>query len=432
VAGPGRLASFSRPIVFDERSSGRSDHAPGPVVLEGTMRDVLAVLDATGAGRPAVCGDLEGAALGALFAATHPGTHAGAGPVRALVRAPAATTSLGAGARAAGHVRRAAAGWLGQRAHGQDAGGRGGAQPRRRPAVPNLHSQGAAQQRQPRELPRPGCGWSARSTCARPSRRSACRGWSCTRGGDRAVEVGASRDAAGRIPGARLVGLPDGDNLPLVGDAEAVAAEVEEFLTGSVTPPTPDRVLATTLCTDIAGSTERAAELGDRRWRELLGRHDALARAQLGRYRGREVTLTGGGLLATFDGPARAVTCAAAIGRAVRTLGLEVRAAVHAGEVELRDGDVGGIAVHVASRVMGLARPNEVLVSSTVKDLVAGGRDPLRGPARPPLRGCPATGTCSRRTPDPFLTQRRDSWMPTLSWTASRSSIRIAAHNVRR
>ncbi|HET7517945.1 MAG TPA: adenylate/guanylate cyclase domain-containing protein [Actinomycetes bacterium] len=203
------------------------------------------------------------------------------------------------------------------------------------------------------------------------------------RTGDRAVDVGASRYAAGRIPGARLVELPDGDNLTFVGDTEAVAAEIEEFLTGSRTPPLPDRVLATILFTDIAGSTEHAAEVGDRRWRELLGRHDALAREQLERYRGREVKMTGDGLLATFDGPARAVTCAAAIGRAVRGLGLEVRAAVHTGEVELRDGDIGGIAVHIASRVMGLARPNEVLVSSYGEGPGRGSRDPVRGPECP-------------------------------------------------
>src|SRR4029450_3571218 len=137
---------------------------------------------------------------------------------------------------------------------------------------------------------------------------------------------------ATRIPAARLVDRADGDPLPFVGDTEAVAAEIEEFLTGSRTPPMPDRVLATILFTDIAGSTVRAAEVGDRRWRELLGRHDALAPEQLERYRGREVKMTGDGLLATFDGPARAVTCAAAIGRELRTLGLEVRAAVHTGE----------------------------------------------------------------------------------------------------
>jgi class 3 adenylate cyclase len=209
------------------------------------------------------------------------------------------------------------------------------------------------------------------------------------RTGDRAVDVGASRYAAGRIPGARLVELPDGDNLPFVGDIEAVAAEIEEFLTGSRTPPLPDRVLATILFTDIASSTERAAEVGDRRWRELLGRHDALAREQLARYRGREVKMTGDGLLATFDGPARAVACAAAVGREVRTLGLEVRAAVHTGEVELRNGDIGGIAVHIAARVMGLARPNEVLVSSTVKDLVAGAEIRFEDRSVHSLRGVP-------------------------------------------
>jgi class 3 adenylate cyclase len=177
-------------------------------------------------------------------------------------------------------------------------------------------------------------------------------------------------------PGARLVELPDGDNLPFIGDTEAIAAEIEEFLTGSRTPPMPDRVLATILFTDIAGSTERAAEVGDRRWRELLGRHDTLARAQLERYRGREVKMTGDG----------------AIGRAVRTLGLEVRAAVHTGEVELRDGDIGGIAVHIAARVMGLARPNEVLVSSTVKDLVAGAEIRFEDRSVQSLRGVPGQG----------------------------------------
>jgi class 3 adenylate cyclase len=209
------------------------------------------------------------------------------------------------------------------------------------------------------------------------------------RTGDRAVDVGASRYAAGRIPGARLVELAGGDNLPFVGDSEAVAAEIEEFLTGARPPPMPDRVLASILFTDIAGSTQRAAEVGDRRWRELLGRHDTLARAQLERYRGQEVKMTGDGLLATFDGPARAVTCAAAIGRELRTLGLEVRAAVHTGEVELRDGDIGGIAVHIAARVMGLARPNEVLVSSTVRDLVAGAEIRFEDRSVQSLRGVP-------------------------------------------
>jgi class 3 adenylate cyclase len=183
--------------------------------------------------------------------------------------------------------------------------------------------------------------------------------------------------------------LPGSDSLSFVGDAEAVAAEVEEFLTGSRTPPMPDRVLATILFTDIAKSTERAAEVGDRRWRELLERHDALVREQLGRYRGREVKMTGDGLLGTFDGPARAVMCGAAIGRGVRALDLQVRAAVHTGEVEVRGHDIGGIGVHIASRVMGLARPDEVLVSSTVKDLVAGAEIRFEDRGTHSLRGVP-------------------------------------------
>ena len=209
------------------------------------------------------------------------------------------------------------------------------------------------------------------------------------RTGDQAVDVGASRYAAGRIPGARLVELPGGDTLPYVGDTEAIAAEIEEFLTGSRPPPMPDRVLSTILFTDIVRSTEHASEVGDRQWSELLERHDALVREQLGRYRGREVKMTGDGLLATFDGPARAVACAAAIGRAVRALGLEVRAAVHTGEVELRNGDIGGIGVHIASRVMGLAQPNEVLVTSTVKDLVAGAEIRFEDRGVHSLRGVP-------------------------------------------
>ena len=197
------------------------------------------------------------------------------------------------------------------------------------------------------------------------------------RTGDRAVDVRASRWAATRIPGVRLVELPGDDSLPFVGDAEAVAAEIEEFLTGSRTPPMPDRVLATILFTGIAASTRRAAEVGDRRWRELLGRHDMLVREQLGRYRGREVKMTGDGLLATFDGPTRVVACAAAITRGVRALGLEVRAAVHTGEVELRGSDIGGIGVHIASRGHGTARAGRGAGVQHGEGPGGGGRDPV-------------------------------------------------------
>jgi class 3 adenylate cyclase len=384
-----RLASFSRLIVFDKRGTGLSDRAPGPVVLEETMQDVLAVLDATAAERPAVYGDLEGAALGALFAATHPER------TRALVLYAPLVKGTGTDDfpwALAPEIRQTfleqlPAAW--------------GSEPMARMLVGMVAPSLADDQQFLRFMAKamrssvsPGAALAWLRMIAEVDVREVLPQVRVPtlivhRTGDQAVDVGASRYAAGRVPGASLVELPGGDNLPFVGDSEAVAAEVEEFLTGSRTPPLPDRVLATILFTDIASSTERAAEVGDRRWRELLGRHDALAREQLERYRGREVKMTGDGLLATFDGPARAVACAAAIGRAVRALGLEVRAAVHTGEVELRGGDIGGIAVHIAARVMGLARPNEVLVSSTVKDLVAGAEIRFEDRSVHSLRGVP-------------------------------------------
>src|SRR5439155_3038478 len=176
---------------------------------------------------------------------------------------------------------------------------------------------------------------------------------------------------AARIPGARFVELP-GDKHNLFEGAEDVAEEVEEFLTGSRHSAEPDRVLATVLFTDIVGSTERASRLGDRGWRELLDQHNARIRRQLERFRGREIGTAGDGFFATFDGPARAVRCAQAIGASVRELGMEVRAGCHTGEIELAGDDVRGIAVHIGARVSSLAGPSEILVSSTVKDLVAG------------------------------------------------------------
>jgi class 3 adenylate cyclase len=189
---------------------------------------------------------------------------------------------------------------------------------------------------------------------------------------DRVVNRRAGEHLAAQIPGARYVELPGIDHLPWAGDSEAVLGEIEEFLTGARSVPEPERVLATVMFTDIVGSTERAAELGDARWRELLSAHQASVQRELARFRGREVKTLGDGSLATFDGPARAIRCGRAIVEAARSLGLEVRIGLHSGEVELMDEDVGGIAVHIAARVGALAGPGEVLVSSTVKDLVAG------------------------------------------------------------
>ena len=190
---------------------------------------------------------------------------------------------------------------------------------------------------------------------------------------DRVCPVKGGHALAKNIPGARLIELPGEDHLPFVGDnADQIADAIEEFLTGSRAPVSLDRVLATVLFTDIVGSTEKAAALGDHRWRDLLDSHHATIRRNLARFRGHEVKTTGDGILATFDGPARGVRCACAITDEVCPLGIEVRAGLHTGECEMLDHDVGGIAVHIGARVAALAGSGEVLVSSTVKDLVAG------------------------------------------------------------
>jgi class 3 adenylate cyclase len=177
---------------------------------------------------------------------------------------------------------------------------------------------------------------------------------------------------AKQIPGARYVELPGDDHLPWVGDYEAVLEEIREFLTGVRVAEEPDRVLSTVMFTDVVGSTEQATSLGDRRWRDVLDAHDSAVREQLTKYRGHEVKTTGDGFLATFDGPARAIRCACAIRDAAHDLGLAVRVGVHSGEIELRGDDIAGVAVAIAQRVSAQAQPDEVLVSSTVKDLVAG------------------------------------------------------------
>jgi len=204
---------------------------------------------------------------------------------------------------------------------------------------------------------------------------------------DQLVAVENGRYLAEKIPNAKYVELEGEDHIPFLGDWEAVVDEIEEFLTGGRSEREPDRVLATILFTDIVGSSRKATELGDRRWKEMLDRHDDIIRAELARANGRLIKIVGDGALATFDGPARAIRCACRIRDRVRELGLETRAGLHTGEVEIRGDDVGGIAVHIGARVADQAGPGDLVVSSAIPSLVAGsgiafedlGEEELRG-----------------------------------------------------
>jgi class 3 adenylate cyclase len=193
------------------------------------------------------------------------------------------------------------------------------------------------------------------------------------------------------IPGAKLVEVPGGDQLFFAGDTTPLLDEIEEFLTGSLPAHRSDRLLATVLFTDVVGSTEQAARLGDRRWRELFATHDDLVRSELERFRGRAVRSTGDGVLATFDGPGRAIRCACAIRDAVHPLGIDMRAGLHTGEIEVTGGDIAGVAVHIGARVSALAGAGEVLVSSTVRDLVAGSGIEFEDRGDHRLKGVPGT-----------------------------------------
>jgi class 3 adenylate cyclase len=209
------------------------------------------------------------------------------------------------------------------------------------------------------------------------------------RTGDMTWPVDGARYIAQRIPGAKLVELKGSDHFPFAGDVDALIDEVESFLTGTRPAPEADRRLLTVLFTDIVGSTERAAELGDSRWRTLLERHDELVRAEVERHGGHVVKAIGDGFLATFEGPARSITCARALAATTTPIGIEIRAGIHTGECELIGDDIGGMCVHLAARVCRLAGPGEVLVSRTVKDLVVGSSIEFSEHGAHELRGVP-------------------------------------------
>src|SRR5512132_2735918 len=367
----GKLSSFSRLLLFDRLGDGLSDRGPPGHTFDDEMDDIRCVLAAAGSERAAFFGCHTGGRLALLLAATHPDE------VSAVVTFGSHPTTL------------------------RDDDYPWGSTPQQRDEVvaairalpPSEIADRLLAALAPGEVADPSVRqWWRMFTASASSPVETLEGIRSLgpvdirgllgtiqapvlvlhRTGDRLAGGDASRYMAERIPGARLVELPGDDHLPFFGDQDSVVALVQEFLTGALPAADPDRVLATVLFTDLVDSTGLAAGMGDRRWHRTLEQHNAVVRSNLARFRGREVKTTGDGFLATFDGPARAIRSADAIRTGVRDQGLEVRAGLHTGEVELLGDDIGGIAVHIAARVLARAGAGEILCSRTVKDLVAG------------------------------------------------------------
>ncbi len=387
-----RLSSFSRLLLFDKRGSGLSDRTVDLdlFTLEVRIDDVRVVMEAAASEQAVLfgCGD-DGAPLAAVFAAANPDR------TRALVMYGTRAKVLSAPDYPWGYEASAPDVWSAERESfwGTDAYARRWLK-ELAPSVANDDQFVRWYSRLLRQSGSPGTEEAYSRWMGGLDLRSMLSAIHVPtlvlhRTGDRDVPIAAGRDVADRIAGARFVELPGADAFPWAGDQEPLLAEVESFVTGSRATEAADRVLATVLFTDIVGSTEKAVALGDARWKELLTAHDERAKAEIARFRGSYVNPTGDGLLATFDGPARAVRCAHAIGEVVKPLGVEVRAGCHTGEIELEGSDVRGIAVHVGARIASLAAPSEVLVSSTVKDLVAGSGLVLEGAGEHELKGVP-------------------------------------------
>jgi class 3 adenylate cyclase len=363
-----RLASFRRVISFDKRGTGLSDPTTHAPTLEECVDDLRSVMDAAGSERADVLGISEGGTMAMLLAAGHPER------VNALVLYGTCARMLEAPGYPGGVSEEALARLVEFSGKGWGQGiGLGAWAPSRRDDA-QLREWWARLQRLAAS---PGMVRSIFALYPDMDIRDVLPTIHVPtlvvhRRGDRMISIELGRYLAEHIPDARLVELDGEDHLFFTGDSEAILDAIQEFLTGARSMPSPERVLSTVLFTDVVGSTERAVDLGDERWRELLRSHDERIRSQLERFQGREVNTTGDGFLATFDGPARAIRCAVAIRDAVGALGLEVRAGVHTGEVEMREGDISGIAVHLAARVAATAGAGEVLVSRTVVDLVAG------------------------------------------------------------
>lgn len=379
-----RLGSFGRLITFDKRGIGLSDPLPMDALptLEEWMDDVRAVMEAEHVDHAAMVGIGSGGAMAMMFAATHPERVSALVLVNAYARLARDVDYLFG---LPPHVRERL---LSQRLI--DVAGSGALTGEREGDASFLR-------------------WWTRflRLSASPGTEDVMRRWMFAvdvrsvlpaidvptmvlhRRENRWVVSEHGRYLAEKIKGARYVELPGGEDLFFLGDTAPLLGEIEEFLTGMRSRPEPDRVLSTVLFSDIVGSTVRASSLGDRRWRELLDSHDAAVRRQLERFQGRAVDFAGDGVLATFDGPARAIRSACAIREEARNLDLDVRCGLHTGEIELRGDDVAGIAVHIGHRVSELARPGEVLVSSTVKDLVAGSGIQFSDRGAKTLKGVP-------------------------------------------
>jgi class 3 adenylate cyclase/predicted alpha/beta hydrolase len=365
-----QLARFARLILLDKRGTGLSDRQGERDIptLEQRMEDVRAVMDAAGSERASVFAVSEGGPMALLLAATHPdrveslvlyGSYARWSWAEDYPWAP----------RPEVHER-------GQRLIRENWGS-GGMLEYFAPSLVGDPEAEAFWPRFQRQAASPGAAVALTRLAAATDVRDVLPSVRVPtlvlhRTDDYVARIECARHLVEHIEGAKLVELPGADHWWFAGDGDALIDEIGRFLTGEVPDREPDRVLATVMFTDIVGSTERAAELGDRRWRSVLEAHDAATRREVARHQGRMVKTMGDGALATFDGPARAVRCARALSDAVRGHGIELRAGVHTGEVEKIGDDVGGLAVHLGARVGALAGPGEVLASQTVKDLVVG------------------------------------------------------------
>jgi pimeloyl-ACP methyl ester carboxylesterase len=380
-----RLATFSRIILFDKRGTGLSDRVSGPATLEQRIDDLHAVMEAVGSKSAALCGVSEGGPMACLFAATYPER------TRALVLYGT-------------YVK-----WL------------------RDPDFPNVPSRAEHEQVMQLYEKYWGKPFGVREFAPSRAEDPVFREWWAAylrsaaspgaavalhlmnieidirellpairvptlvmhRADDHLIPVDQGRYLAAHIPNAKYVELPGADHLIFVGDAEPMLDAMEEFLTGTRLNVNPDRAVNTILFTDIVGSTQKAAEMGSERWGDLVQAYFNLMRRKLNEFQGREVHTTGDGILAIFDGPARAVRCGCAISEEVRSLGIEIRVGMHTGEYEIIGHEIAGVAIHIAARVMAKAEGNQVWVSSTVKDLIAGSGIEFEDRGRHTLKGVP-------------------------------------------